>query len=236
MSRYHYSRLLRFGLGLLAIATLASDVSASELLRPIRHRHQGENYYRHPEYFASVGVGAFDPSNQPGSGLYMTGCMGSVLARQVDVGLQVSWYHRSTGGSSFVSSGQLPDGTIVQTTILTRSVDTDLVPVMGVMRLRFPLAPGIEPYVGAAAGWEWLTVQGVDNQGFDFRNDYDGFGAQLLTGMNFSVGPEASLYGEAVYNVSTVNAEFYDPYYGRIVREEADFDGLGLHGGVRFRF
>jgi hypothetical protein len=234
----HYSRFLRWGLGLFAIAALAPDASASELLRPVRHHSPPYESYKLPEYFATIGAGAFDPSSQPGSGFYLTGSAGSVLAHKVDLGLQISWYHRSTGGGAeFVSSGTLPDGTVVQTSVEGNSVDTDLLPVMGVLRVRFPIAgSGIEPYVGAAAGWEWLTIEGIDNQGFVFHNDYDGFGAQFLAGMNLSVGPGASLYGEAVYNLSTVHAEFYDPFYDRVVREEADFDGIGLHGGLRLRF
>ena len=223
-------------LAMLAIMSFAIDAGASELEGPIRHRRPGGPHYRRPEYFATIGAGAFDPSNQPGNGLYVSGSLGSILARQVDLGLQLSWYHRSSGGSEFVSSGQLPDGTNVQTTFRTRSVDTDLIPVMGIVRVRFPMAPGIEPYVGGGIGWEWLTVEGVDESGFPFRNDYDGLGAQMFAGMNLSVGPQASIYGEAVYNASTVGAEFYDPFYGRVVTEEADFDGLGLHGGFRFRF
>ncbi|HZE19428.1 MAG TPA: hypothetical protein VE402_04835, partial [Candidatus Angelobacter sp.] len=167
------------------------DFSSNEALLqnsngPIRHRRpwrdRDRNYdtgYRStPEYWAMLGAGSFNPSNQPGQGLYVNGGVGSVLAEQIDLGVQVSLYHRSTGGETFVRQGDLPDGTHVTTVVRTRSIDTDLVPVMGTVRIRIPVSPQLEPYVGGGVGWEWLTIQGTDENGVDFSNDYDGFGAQ----------------------------------------------------------
>jgi hypothetical protein len=226
------------------------DLGASKTLLasengPIRHRRpyrdRDRDYdrgsrYSEPQYFATLGGGAFDPTNQPGSGLYLNGTIGSVLAEQIDLGLQMSWYHRSTGGESFVREYDLPDGTHVSQVVSNQSIDTDLVPVMGMLRVRIPVSPGLQPYVGGSVGWEWLTVSGTDSSGFDFSNDYDGFGAQLFGGVNMNVGPSMGLYGEAVWNASTPKAEFFDPSIGQTVREEVDMDGLALHGGLRFMF
>jgi outer membrane protein with beta-barrel domain len=216
------------------------DGSMLRLEHPIRRRRPGPQYdgygYHHPEYYASLGIGAFDPNDQPGSGLYVNGSMGSVFADQVDLGLQLSWYHRSRGGEEFVSEFTDPAGNTVRQVLATQSVSTNLVPLMGAVRVRLPAAPGIEPYVGGAIGWEWLTVDGTDTQGIPFTNDYDGFGAQMLAGVAFSAGPQTALYGEAVYNASTVSNEFDDLTLGQTVREEVNFDGLGFHAGLRFRF
>ena len=218
---------------------LASDNGPIRHRRPWRDRDRdyNESYRsRAPQYFATLGAGAFDPTNQPGQGLYLNGSVGSVLAEQIDLGLQMSWYHRSTGGDQFVREYDLPDGTHVSQVVSTQSIDTDLVPVMGSLRVRIPVSPGLQPYVGGAAGWEWLTVSGTDGSGVDFSNDYDGFGAQLFGGVNLNVGRTTGLYGEAVWNASTPKAEFFDPTIGQVVREEVDMDGLALHGGLRFMF
>jgi len=211
---------------------------------PIRHRRpwrdRDRNYdsgYRStPEYWAMLGAGSFNPSNQPGQGLYVNGGVGSVLAEQIDLGVEISWYHRSTGGEEFVREYDLPNGTHVTQVKATNSIDTDLVPVMGTVRIRIPVSPQLEPYVGGGVGWEWLTVQGTDQNGVDFSNDYDGFGAQLFGGLNMNVAHGTGLYGEAVWNSSTPKAEFFDPSVGQVVREEVDFDGLAFHGGLRFMF
>jgi len=211
---------------------------------PIRHRRPWRDrdrdydygYRSQPQYWAMLGAGTFDPSNQPGNGLYVNGGVGSVLAEQIDLGLQVSWYHRSTGGEEFVREYDLPNGTHVTQVRATNSIDTDLVPVMGTLRVRIPVSSQLQPYVGGGVGWEWLTVQGTDTNGVDFSNDYDGFGAQLFGGLNMNVARGTGLYGEAVWNASTPKAEFFDPSVGQVVREEVDFDGLAFHGGLRFMF
>jgi opacity protein-like surface antigen len=203
--------------------------------RPIRHRRPGRGFSR-PEYFATIGGGAFDPSDQPGSGLYLNGAFGSVLADRLDLGLQLSWYHRSTGGSEFVQEYQDPAGNTRRDVIQLGDVNTDLVPVMATLRVRFPTSSSLEPYVGGSLGWEWLTIEGTDANGLSFSDDYDGFGAQALGGANIKLNPEVALYGEAVWNISTPSAEFYDPGLGAIIKEEVKFDGVGFHAGLRFRF
>jgi opacity protein-like surface antigen len=206
--------------------------------RPWRDRDRDYDYgrYRESTMFAMLGAGGFDPTNQPGNGLYVNGAIGSTLADQIDFGVQLSWYHRSTDGEQFVREGDLPDGTHVTTVVNTQSIDTDLVPVMATLRVRIPVSPQLQPYVGGGIGWEWLTVDGTDENGFDFSNDYDGFGAQLYGGLNLNVSRGTGLYGEAVWNASTPKAEFFDPAIGQTVREEVDMDGLAIHGGLRLMF
>jgi len=220
---------------------LARESYASSSERPIRRRRPGsyyrDDYDRHrPAYFANLGVGSFDPSSQPGRGFYFNGAVGSEMNDAMDLGLSVQWYHRSTGGSQVISEFEDPAGNTGQRVIETSDVTTDLVPVMGFLRVRIPVTGAVQPYVGAGIGWEWLTVDGTDDQGFAFSDDYDGVGAQFFGGANFAVAPNASLYGEAIWNASTVSAEFFDSFYNGTVRDEIDMDGLGLHAGLRFRF
>ena len=222
--------------------TLLRIDSAAErwhgLFGPIRHRRPGYDYGygAPPEYFATIGVGSFDPSDQPGSGLYLNTSVGSTLAKQVDLGLQLSWYHRSTSGSQVVRTYQDPAGNTRTDVLETGSVATDLVPIMATIRARFPVSPGVQPYVGGGVGWEWLTVDGTDAAGNAFHDDYDGFGAQILGGVNFDLAPEVGVYGEAVWNLSTPSANFFDPVLGATVHEEVGFNGVAGHAGLRFRF
>ena len=204
--------------------------------RPYRDRERDYGYRSQPTYWAMLGAGTFDPSNQPGNGLFVNGGIGSVLAGQIDIGVQLSWYHRSTGGEQFVREYDLPNGTHVRQVVATQSIDTDLVPAMGTVRVRIPITPQFEPYVGGGVGWEWLSVSGTDDSGFNFQNDYDGFGAQVFGGANLKVASTAGLYGEMVWNASTPKAEFFDPSVGQTVREEVDFDGVAFHGGLRLTF
>ena len=216
--------------------TYAKDSFSSSAERPIRRRAP-YSYERHsPSYgFLNIGGGGFDPSNQPGGGFYGVLTTGAEIGRAMDLGVQISWYHRGSHGEQFFASYTDPAGNTVYQEIQTQSVDTDLLPLMGVVRVKFPF-PHFQPYVGAGAGYEWLLVEGVDSQGFAFSNNYGGFGAQVMGGVNLKASPSTAIYAEAVYNFSTVSADFYDPSLNVVVRESLDFDGLALHGGLRLRF
>ena len=196
-------------------------------------RHRDRTY---PYGFMSIGGGVFDPKEQPGNGFYANVDIGSEVAAPLDIGGRVAWYHRSSNGEQVLSSYQLPNGTVVQQSVETQSVDTDLLPVMGIVRLKFPLASQFTPYVGAGAGYEWLWVQGTDSNGVPFSNDYAGFGAQLMGGVNIMASTTVGLYGEATYNISTLDFDYFDPTLNAQIKESVNMDGLAVHGGLRFRF
>lgn len=218
-------------------ATLLRANSYSSIVaRPIRHRAPDEYHRQAPYGFFNVGGGIFDPVNQPGDGFYGVLAGGTEVGKALDLGVQFSWYHRGTEGEQFVSSYVGPGGNIIQQSIQTQSVDTDLLPLMAIARVKFPLFPGFQPYVGGGAGYEWLFIQGVDGAGYDFSNDYGGFGAQAMAGLNLMASPTVGLYGEATYNWTTLESEFYDPFYNVVIHESLNYDGWAYHGGLRFRF
>ena len=225
-------RMVALVTAFLLLVTAASE--AGESGRPLKRRapYQGRQA---PYGFLNLGGGVFDPSNQPGNGFYGVMAVGTEVSSVLDLGVQFSWYHRSQDGGGFNSTYVDPGGNIV-TVRTERPVDTDLLPFMGIMRLRFPLSSGLQPYFGAGVGYEWLLVEGVDQDGFAFSNDYGGLGAQALGGLNIMVSPTVGLYGEGVYNWTNVEAEFFDPVYGVGVEESIDYDGWAVHGGFKFRF
>ena len=210
-----------------------SNYSASK--RPIIHHHPPGYEPGPPRSFLTLGGGLFEPSNQPGNGMFLSGTLGTEVAPTLDLGFALQWYNRSQSGSSFVTTSTDPAGNTVNTVVEADNVNTDLLPLMGFFRLKIPKA-AIQPYVGAGAGWEWMTVEGVDNLGYAFHNDYDGFGAQFFGGMNLKLGSGVALYGEALYNLSTVSAEYFDPMFGVTIKDQIDMDGVAAHGGLRFRF
>ena len=207
---------------------------------PIRRRAP-RSYYEEPrrnEYtprgFLNIGGGVFDPQTQPSGGFYGVVALGTEIAPPLDLGVQVSWFHRDSDGDQVVYRYQVPGGTTVEQVVQSQSVDTDLIPLMGIMRLRFPISPYFQPYIGGGAGYEWLSVTGVDELGpFDFN--YGGFGAQAMGGLNIYASKTIALYGEAVYNWSAPDRHVFVNGLGE-VKEEVAMDGMAVHGGLRFRF
>lgn len=217
-------------------AALRSGSFGSSAGRPLKRRAPNDYQRQAPYGFLNLGGGVFDPTNQPGDGFYGVISAGTEVGPALDLGLSLAWYHRGSHGERYTTTAIGPGGNVVQQTIETESVDTDLLPFMGIVRVRLPITPYFQPYIGGGVGYEWLFIEGIDSQGFAFSYDYGGFGAQAMAGMNFAASPSVSLYGEATYNFTTVEDEFYDPYWGVVVNESVDYDGLAYHGGLRFRF
>lgn len=225
------------GAGAARATFLASDAGWRSHNGPLRRRSpRYDGYGPRQRTFATLGLGGYDPSDQPGNGLFVVGSVGTELASPIDLGVSAALYHRSTGGSQFITTFQDPAGNTGQRVIETSDISTDLVPLMAFVRVKFPGSQSIEPYVGGGVGWEWLLVEGTDQDGFAFSDNYDGFGAQVFGGVNFTVSPNTALYGEVLYNASTVSADFYDPVFNATVRDEIDMNGGAAHAGLRFRF
>ena len=226
---------------LLRSGTFASALELSSgSNRPIRRRAP-RSYYeedRKDEYtprgFLTVGGGIFDPQTQPDGGFYGSVSLGSEIAPPLDLGVQFSWFHRGSDGEQVVFRYVDEGGNTVEQVVETESVDTDLLPLMGIVRLRFPISPYFQPYVGGGAGYEWLSVEGVDALG-PFSYNYDGFGAQAMGGLNIYASKSVGLYGEATYNWSSPDRTVFISGVGE-VKEEIAMDGLAIHGGLRFRF
>jgi outer membrane protein W len=232
-SSFESTTLLRSG-------TFASALELSSgSSHPVRRRAP-RTYYedRRDEYtprgFMNLGGGVFDPQDQPGNGFYGSLALGSEVAPPLDLGVQISWFHRDSDGEQVVYRFEDQAGNIVEQIVQTESVDTDLIPLMGIARLRFPISPYFQPYVGGGVGYEWLSVEGIDEFG-PFSYDYDGFGAQAMAGLNLYASSSVGIYGEAVYNWSSPDREVFVNGIGE-VKEEVAMDGLALHGGLRFRF
>ncbi len=216
--------------------TFGSAAGGSAAGRPLRRRAPGDYHRQAPYGFLTLGGGVFDPATQPGDGFYGVITGGTEVGPMLDLGISLSWYHRGSQGEGYTTTGVGPGGTIVQQTIQTSSVDSDLLPFMAIARVRLPITPYFQPYIGGGAGYEWLFIEGVDDQGYGFSYDYGGFGAQALAGLNIAASPSVSLYGEATYNFTTVEDEFYDPYWDVVVKESVEYNGIAYHGGLRFRF
>lgn len=199
-----------------------------------RYRDDYDDGYR-TRAFAAFGGGNYDPDDQPDNGLWLNAELGSEVGDALDLGVRVNWYHRESGDSQVITEFEDEAGNIGQRVIETSDVETNLVPLIAFARVRFPVSREFQPYVGGGIGWEWLTVDGVDDGGFPFEDNYDGFGAQLFGGLNLLVSRNTAIYGEALWNKSTVESEFFDPSLGNI-KDEIDMDGLAIHGGLRFRF
>ncbi len=126
------------------VTLLASDAELRSSSGPMRRRSpRYDGYGPRQRTFATIGLGGYEPSDQPGNGIFFSGSVGTELQSPIDVGLSASWYHRSTGGSQFITTFEDPAGNTGQRVVDTSDISTDLVPLMAFVRVKFPSGSGL---------------------------------------------------------------------------------------------
>jgi hypothetical protein len=154
----------------------------------------------------------------------------------VSAGIAADLHRRSDAQRTITSQYVDATGHTVTTTSTSLQAESNLVPLMGSLEFHLP-SPGIDPYFGAAGGWEFLNVRVRDfSTGIDYEADYNGPGYQLFAGVGLPVGPRAKLNAEAYWNGSTVKRNVYDPSTGFLVEERVKVDGGGGRAGLSFAF
>lgn len=154
----------------------------------------------------------------------------------VHAGIAADLHRRSDAQRIITSQYVDATGHTVTTTATSSEAESNLVPLMGVLEFHLP-APGLDPYFGAAGGWEFLNVRVRDfASGIDADANYDGPGYQLFGGVGLPIGPRARLTGEAYWNGATVKRDVVDPSTGYLVQERVKVDGVGGRAGLSFAF
>ena len=158
------------------------------------------------------------------------------VAPSVHAGIAADLHRRSDAQRIVTSQYVDATGHTVTTTATSSEAESNLVPLMGVLEFHVP-APGLDPYFGAAAGWEFLNVRVRDfATGFDADANYDGPGYQLFGGVGVPIGSRARITGEAYWNGATVKRDVIDLNTGFLVQERVKVDGVGARAGLSFAF
>jgi len=219
-----------------------NTVLASQGYYPPRYRAPQHStvthhtWHRGPDGWFTVRGGFFDtqdvPKNDWLAGMKLTG----VISKGVEMGIMSDYQRRSHSLGERIDEYRDPSGNVVRTSVPTAEVSSSLIPVMGVLELRVP-TPGLQPYVGGGAGYEWLITDGDDfvNQQH-FSDTFGGFGFQGYGGITVAFNEKARLNAEAFYNHSTVSRTFFDDVNGYEVKQQIDVQGGGIRGGLSFAF
>ena len=193
-------------------------------------------WHRGPDGWFTVRGGFFDtqdvPKNDWLAGMKLTG----VISKGVEMGIMSDYQRRSHSLGERVDEYRDPSGNVVRTSVPTAEVSSSLIPVMGILELRVP-TPGLQPYVGGGAGYEWLITDGDDFANAQhFSDTFGGFGFQGYGGITLAFNEKARLNAEAFYNQSTVSRTFFDDVNGYEVKQQIDVKGGGIRGGLSFAF
>ena len=209
--------------------------------RPRRRRAPDpEPYYRdrgpRPETFSQLHVGFMDPEGPETAG-FLAGFRGGLsVDRNLQIGGQVDWRHRSNAETFVVSEGPGPGGTVITTRSDLARSSSDLVPLMAFIQV----SAGdneIVPYFGAGAGVEVLHLAATNFQtGEEFDGTFSGFGWQIWGGVGMPLSGRTKLNAEAFYNAAELSRDVEDVATGQQFRETVDMDGAGMRVGLSWGF
>jgi len=196
--------------------------------------NERRTYRRNSQEWLTVRGGFFDADDVSENDWLVGLKVSGEVANNLSLGVSTDLQRRSDAERLRVEEFRDPAGNLVRTTVTTFESSSNLIPILGVVEMRFPSA-GFQPYFGLGAGYEVLVVDGTDfASGNDFSDTFGGFGWQGHAGVSFPLGPKTRLVGEGFWNHATVTRKIRDELTGERVKEEIDVNGAGLRAGLAF--
>jgi hypothetical protein len=179
------------------------------------------------------------PSEGSPDGLYFGLEMGTRPSRFLEIGFAIDWFRRRDGTSE-VFLLDTPYDLPVEGVIDLRKTSTDLIPLGGVLRLRFPAGGGhLVPFVSGQVGFDLLRLsasEGTRSGGVILEQTeyFTGIGTSVGGGIEATLDGNAGLLFEAGYHHSRPDKSL--EVDGIQVRGRVDASGGYARFGLKFRF
>ena len=208
----------------------------SSRYRPRRGGHHNNNFWR-GRGVSQLHAGFLDPDGPSEAGFLAGFRGGQRIDDTFEIGLGLDWRNKSGRVTELVSETTGPGGERIIVQREVSSFSSNLFPALLYMQLSGPSHLTLVPYVGAAASWQVLFLEGRDfATGESFDATFDGFGWQAWAGAALPLSGRSRLMGEVFMNQADVHRDVYDPMTGTDIRETVNVDGVGARLGMSWGF
>lgn len=120
--------------------------------------------------------------------------------------------------------------------LLLARVDAHVIPLMFFLRVNLTEKFFLVPYVGAGAGYEWLTLNAKDYRTEESRTtQYSNWAWEGWVGMGIRLGKQLRVNGEIFYNGASLEREVVDDN-DKTWTEVVNLDGVGARAGLDIIF
>jgi len=181
-------------------------------------------------------AGYFNPKGAK-AGFLFGGNYSWIVDESVDIGIGVDFFRK--GYTDETELATAVDANEVTETKIVKNADfmTTILPVYGVINVKFPAGTYLDYIVGATLGYEWLwsNVKTYGETEIDDSKSYNGFKWLLSGGIAYRVGSRSSFIAEVYYDGTKVSRD-RTAEQGAPVRYEVDLSGIGFRLGVRMGF
>ena len=181
-------------------------------------------------------AGYYNPKGAK-AGFIFGGTYSWIVDESVDIGIGVDFFRKAytdeTTLAKTVSQNQVTEYTIEKNADFT----TTILPIYGLINVKFPAGAYLDYIAGASLGYEWLwsNVKTYGETKIDDSKSYSGFKWLLSGGIAYRVGSRSSFIAEVFYDGSKVSRE-KKAEKDAPVRYEVDLSGMGFRIGVRMGF
>lgn len=224
---------------ILALAALLAGLAgASDARAWDHHHHRGIDGVSSYTVLKAGGYGldSIDPNDDLDSGWFVGAEIGVVPSPFVELGFSMDWFRRhDDAGDVFIIDS--PYGVPIEGRIDTNGTSTDLVPLGGIVRLRYPVSHGVMPFIAGQLTWDILrlghrelTYVGSEPVITEHSDYFYGPGASLSIGVEVMVDSHVGFLLEAGGHTSEPSKNLVVngvPVRGHVIAD-GDFARLGL--------
>ena len=176
--------------------------------------------------------GLFYPIDASSSAATLGTRIGIGLGNHALIGVSADWAFHSKKLLEPVQS-TLPG---FKPEIVLAQVDAHLVPAMLFLQVRLSDKFFLQPYAGAAAGYEWLILDATDYRTEEtWSATYANWAWQGYAGVGLALSETTRLDGELFYNGGLLGRDVVDQN-GESWRETVDAEGVGARVGLNLGY
>lgn len=180
-------------------------------------------------------AGYYNPKGAK-AGFVFGGNYSWIVDESVDIGIGVDFFRKAYTDETSLATQV--DANEVKVTTIVKNADftTTILPVYGIINVKFPAGTYLDYIVSGTIGYEWLWshVKTYDPK-YDDTKSFSGLKWLLSGGIAYRVGSRSSFIAEVFYDGTKVSHE-KKAEQGAPVRNEVNLSGVGFRVGIRMGF
>ncbi len=184
----------------------------------------------------TIKAGYFNPKDAK-AGFIFSGNYSWIIDESVDIGIGVDFFRKGYTDETELAK-TVDQNQVTETEIITNAdYTTTILPLYGILNVKFPAGRYLDYIASAEIGYEWLwsNVKTYGATKINSTKSHSGFKWLLSGGIAYRVGSRSSFLAEVFYDGSKVSRE-KKAEQNAPVRYEVDLSGLGFRVGIRMGF
>jgi hypothetical protein len=159
-----------------------------------------------------------------------------IIDESVDIGIGVDYFRKNYTDETELAKSVDANGVAVTEIVKNADLTTTMLPIYGILNVKFPAGTYLDYIVSGTLGYEWLWshVKTYDPE-YDNTKSFSGFKWAFSGGIAYRIGSRSSFLAEVFYDGTKVSRD-KKVEQGAPVRYEVDLSGIGFRVGVRMGF